>query len=173
MDRAESRSSSGFSAQNELNIVGQYATTIAGIFAAVQSNYNLNCSILVQANEEINDLLHEIELSALKSAREGYFIYEELREARIRRRKAKEENELLQELYEFLQNQSGFKNQLSKIHANSVKLFDLLSRRTYKPRQRTDLTIAENSDKPYKPFEEMLSAFKETEIRSHGGKLRK
>jgi hypothetical protein len=51
-------------------------------------------------------------------------MYKTLRDARIRRRKAKEENELLREMYEFFQTQQAqtFKNQISKIQGNSKKL---------------------------------------------------
>lgn len=155
------------------NIVEQYASTITQIYHSVASNYKLNQQILEQANGEINDLLHEIELANPKNAREGYVMYKSLRDARIRRRKAKEENELLQELYDFLQSQSAFRDRMTKIQGGAARLYETQSHRTYVPRQRTDLTIVGSEDKPYKPFEEMLRDFKETKVSMKGGKLRK
>lgn len=155
------------------NIVERYASTFTQIFDSVMSNYKLNSDILEQTNGEINDLLHEIELSNPKNAREGYEVYKSLREARIRRRKAKEENELLKEMFEFLQSQSAFKNRITSIQGSAAKLYDAQQHRSYMPRERTDLTIVGKEDKPYKPFEEMLHDFSQTKIKNQGGKLRK
>ena len=80
------------------NIVDRYATTITQIYDSVASAYRANEAVLEETNGEINDLLHEIELGKPQNAREGYVVYKELREARQRRRKAKDENELLNEL---------------------------------------------------------------------------
>jgi hypothetical protein len=68
-------------------------------------------------------------------------MYKTLRDARIRRRKAKEENELLREMYEFFQTQQAqtFKNQISKIQGNSKKLYETQKARTYVPRQLSNL----------------------------------
>ena len=90
------------------NIIDRYATTITQIYDSVASAYRANETELEQVNEEINDLLHEIELGKPKNAREGYAVYKELREARQRRRKAKDENELLNELHTYLQSQAAF-----------------------------------------------------------------
>ena len=100
-------------------------------------------------------MLHEIELGKPKNAREGYVIYKELREARQRRRKAKEENELLNELYTYLQSQSAFKNRLTQIQGNARKLYNKQQERVYTPRRRDDMTISGHVEPEVKPFEEV------------------
>lgn len=155
------------------NIVDRYATTITQIYDSVASAYRANETELEQANGEINDLLHEIELGKPKNAREGYVIYKELREARQRRRKAKEENELLNELYTYLQSQSAFKNRLTQIQGNARKLYNKQQERIYVPRRREDLTVIGHVAPEAKPFEEMMQDFKKIKVSSQGGKLRK
>lgn len=89
-------------------------------------------------------------------------MYKALRDARIRRRKAKEENELLREMYEFFQTQQAqtFRNQISKIQGNSKKLYETQKARTYVPRQLSNLTITNHVDTAYKPFENLLKDFR-------------
>lgn len=154
------------------NIVDRYATTITQIYDSVASAYRANETELEQVNGEINDLLHEIELGKPKNAREGYVIYKELREARQRRRKAKEENELLNELYTYLQSQSAFKNRLTQIQGNARKLYNKQQERVYVPRRRGDLAVIGHVEPEAKPFEEMMQDLKKTKISSQGGKLR-
>ena len=137
------------------NIVDRYATTITQIYDSVASAYRANETELEQVNGEINDLLHEIELGKPKNAREGYVIYKELREARQRRRKAKEENELLNELYTYLQSQSAFKNRLTQIQGNARKLYTKQQGRVYTPRKRNDMTISGHVEPEVKPFEDV------------------
>lgn len=155
------------------NIVDRYATTITQIYDSVASAYRANETELEQANGEINDLLHEIELGKPKNAREGYVIYKELREARQRRRKAKDENELLNELYTYLQSQAAFKNRITQIQGNARKLYTKQQGRVYTPRKRDDMTISGHVEPEAKPFEEMMQDFKKIKISSQGGKLRK
>ena len=75
------------------NIVNNYSTVIIDIFKDVVNNYERNLEIIKQTEGELLDLEHEIELSEPKNARDGYKIYKELRDVRIRRRQAKNENE--------------------------------------------------------------------------------
>ena len=88
------------------NIVNNYSTVIIDIFKDVVNNYERNIEIIKQTEGELLDLEHEIELSEPKNARDGYKIYKELRDVRIRRRQAKNENELLKEMYEYITSQS-------------------------------------------------------------------
>ena len=69
-------------------------------------------------------LEHEIELSNPKNARDGYKIYKEIREVRIRRRQAKNENELLKDLYDLLKEQSSQKirNKIQQIQQQNPNL---------------------------------------------------
>ena len=61
------------------NIVNTYASSIVTIFKDVTEIYEKNAEIRKQAENELVDLEHEIELSNPKNARDGYKIYKEIR----------------------------------------------------------------------------------------------
>ena len=60
------------------NIVNTYASSIVTIFKDVTEIYEKNAEIIKQAENELVDLEHEIELSNPKNARDGYKIYKEI-----------------------------------------------------------------------------------------------
>ena len=155
------------------NAVDEYTSTIMRIYDSVASAYRTNEAVLEETNGEINDLLHEIELGKPKNAREGYAVYKELREARRRRRKAKDENELLNELHTYLQSQAAFKNRITQIQGNARKLYAKQQGRVYTPRRRDDMTISGHVEQEVRPFEDMMQDFAKIKISSQGGKLRK
>lgn len=157
------------------NIVNNYGSTIVQIFKDVIYNYERNIEIIKECEEELNDLNHEAELSAPKDMYQGYLLYKDIRETRIRRRTAKEENEVMKDLYEYLTSQTGqtFKNKIQNIQGNAVRIQSMQASRTYQPRRRTDLTIADKGRGEQKPFEEMLADFKNIKVTTRGGKLRK
>ena len=62
------------------NIVNTYASSIVTIFKDVTEIYEKNAEIIKQAENELVDLEHEIELSNPKNARDGYKIYKEIGE---------------------------------------------------------------------------------------------
>lgn len=157
------------------NIVNNYSTTIVTIYQDVKKNYENNLEIIKQAEDELNDLYHEAELAEPKDMYQGWKIYKAIRETRIRRRQAKEENELLKDMYEYFNSQSGqaFKTKIQSIQGNAVKLRTTQESRTYQPRQRDDLTITNKTSTAHKPFEQMLAEFNKTKVSMQGGKLRK
>ena len=157
------------------NIVNNYGSTIVTIFQDVIKNYERDLEIIKETEEELNDLNHEAELSNPKDMYQGYLLYKAIREARIRRRTAKEEVELLKDMYDYLMSPHGqtFKNKIQDIQGRSVKLRTAQESRTYHPRRRTDLTIADKGRGEQKPFEQMIVDFKKTKIKNVGGKLRK
>jgi hypothetical protein len=157
------------------NIVNNYASTIITIFADVVKNYERNLEIIKQAEDELNDLYHEIELSNSKDMYKGYLMYKEIRDVRIRRRTAKEENELLKDMYDYFVSQNGqtFKGKVQSIQGNSVKVRRIQEQRTYQPRQRSDLTIADKHTVANKPFEEMLAEFNKDKAHMKNGKMRR
>lgn len=157
------------------NIVNNYSTTIVTIFQDVIKNYEKNLDIIKQTEEELLDLMHEIELSEPKNAYHGYLLYKEIRDLRIKRRTAKEEVELLKDMYDFLKSPNGqsFKSKIQSIQGSSVKLRTTQESRTYTPRQRNDLTITDKHSIASKPFEDMLAEFNQTKISMKNGKLRK
>lgn len=157
------------------NIVKEYSTSILDIFKEVVTRYESNEAIISQTEDELNDLYHEAELSEPKDMYKGYLIYKAIREVRIRRRTAKEEVELLKDMYEYLKSPAGqsFKSKIQSIQGNTVKLRAAQESRTYVPRQRSDLTITDKTCTAYKPFEDLLADFNKTKITSTKGKLRK
>ena len=157
------------------NIVNNYCSTVVTIYQDVIKNYERNLEVIREAEDELNDLYHEAELSSPKDMYHGYLIYKAIREARIRRRTAKEENELLKDMYEYLKSPVGqsFKSKLQSIQGASVKLRATQEARTYQPRQRNDLTITDKHSTATKPFEEMLKDFNQTKVTMQGGKLKK
>lgn len=157
------------------NIVNNYSTTIVTIYQDVIRNYERNLEIIKQTEDELNDLYHEAELSSPKDMYKGYLIYKEIRDARIRRRQAKEEVELLKDMYEYLNSQpaQSFKSKIQSIQGSSVKIRTAQESRTYQPRQRNDLTITDKHSSATKPFEQMIAEFNKTKISMQNGKLRK
>lgn len=157
------------------NIVNNYSSTIVQIFKDVVYNYEHNLEVIKETEEELNDLYHEAELSNPKDMYSGYLVYKAIRDTRIRRRTAKNENELLKDMYDYLTSQNGqsFKNKIQNIQGNSVKLRSTQEARTYQPRRRKDLTITDKHSDETKDFEEMLKDFKKIKVSTRGGKLKK
>lgn len=157
------------------NIVNNYSTTIVTIYKDVKRNYENNLEVIKQTEDELNDLYHECELADPKDMYKGYLIYKAIRDTRIRRRQAKEENEILKDMYEYFNSQSGqaFKTKIQSIQGNAVKLRATQESRTYQPRQRNDLTITDKHSSAHKPFEQMLADFNKNKPYMQGGKLRK
>lgn len=157
------------------NIVNNFSSTIITIFKDVTERYESNVELIKQTEEELQDIFHEIELSSSKDMYSGYKLYKEIRELRIKRRQAKTENELLEEMYNYLkepQNQK-FRNKISQIQGNAAKIAKTQEGRTYTPRRRTDLTITEKHCEANIPFEDMLREFKKEKVKVVKGKLRK
>lgn len=157
------------------NIVNNFSSNIITIYQSVIKNYETNLDIIKQCEDELNDLSHEAELSAPKDMYQGYLIYKSIRETRIRRRQAKEEVELLKDIYDYFQSPQGqaFKSKIQSIQGNSVKLRAIQESRTYTPRRREDLTIVDKHSTESKSFEDMLKDFKKTKVTMKNGKLRK
>ena len=157
------------------NIVNNYCSTMVTIFQDVKKNYENNIEIIKQTEEELNDLYHEAELSEPKDMYKGYLIYKAIRDTRIRRRQAKQENEILKDMYDYLNSQAGqtFKTKMQSIQGNAAKIQNVQETRTYQPRQRGDLTITDKHSVATKPFEQMLADFNKTKVSMQNGKMRK
>lgn len=162
------------------NIVNNYASTIITIYQDVVRTYERNNEIIKQTEGELQDLMHECELSNPKDMYKGYLVYKEIREVRIRRRTAKEENELLKDMYDYFMGQNGqaFKGKIQSIQGNSARLRATQEQRTYQPRQRNDLTIENlhsnaNESLANESFETMLDKFNRSKAYIKNGKLRK
>ena len=157
------------------NIVNNYSSTILNIFDQTIKGYEGAKDTIKTTDAQLNDINHEIEISKPKDMYGGYKLYKQMRELRIQRREAKEEVELLQELYDFLTGPQAqqFKQTMQKIQGHSAKLRSKQESRTYSPRERDDLTIKGVTSTEPKPFETMMEEFKKTKVTMKGGKLRK
>lgn len=157
------------------NIVNQYGSTIITIFTDVVKKYESNLEVIEQTEGELQDLFHEIELSAPKDMYQGYLMYKAIRDLRMRRRQAKNENEILRDMYDYVKSPNGqsVKGKMQSIQGNSVKVYDAQQRRTYTPRQRSDLTITDKTCEVNKPFEDLLKDFNKNKASMKGGKMRK
>lgn len=157
------------------NIVNNYCSTLIQIATDVVKRYEDNEATIKQTEEELNDVYHEIELGKDQDLYGGYKLYRQVKDLRIKRRQAKDENALLKDMYEYIKSQQGqsFKSKIQSIQGSSVKVYEAQSRRTYIPRQRSDLTITNKTCEVNRPFEDLMKEFKQTKVTMQGGKLRK
>lgn len=157
------------------NIVNNYCSTFIQIANDVVKKYESNVEVIKQTEDELTDVYHEIELGKPQDMYGGYKLYKQVKDLRMRRRQAKDENDLLKDMYEYIKSQPGqsFKSKIQSIQGNSVKVYEAQSRRTYTPRQRDDLTITNKTCEVNRPFEDLMRDFKKDKVTMQGGKLRK
>lgn len=157
------------------NIVNNYCSTMIQIASDVVKRYESNEDIIKQTEEELNDVYHEIELGKDQDLHGGWKLYRQVKDLRVKRRQAKDENQLLKDMYDYVKSQQGqsFKSKMQSIQGNSAKIYDAQSKRTYTPRQRSDLTITDKTCDVNRPFEDLMKEFKQTKVTMQGGKLRK
>ncbi|MGE4272077.1 MAG: hypothetical protein AB7E31_04305 [Desulfitobacterium sp.] len=91
--------------------------------------------------QEIQDLLHEIELTRFDVQR-GYKLCKALQDARQRRRRLKEKMEILRNLKDFVDSNRQLKISLYKILSAMEKVEENQGNRMYTPRVRDDITLA-------------------------------
>lgn len=99
--------------------------------------------IISKADLEIQDLLHLVELGKFNAA-EGYSIAHQIKEARIKRRKAKDEVETLFNIKAVINQNSKFEPHVLSIHKTIERTIKQKSERKYNVRVRTDLTARFN-----------------------------
>lgn len=157
------------------NIINNYSSTFIQIFNDVVKKYESNIDIIKQTEDCLTDVYHEIELGKNQDMYHGYLLYKQVKDLRMKRRQAKDENDLLRDMYEYIKSQNGqsFKNKIQSIQGNSAKVYEAQSRRTYTPRQMNNLTITNKTCEVNRPFEELLADFNKNKAYMQGGKLRK
>ena len=157
------------------NIVNNYSSNIIQIFNDVVKRFENNVNIIKQTEDSLTDIYHEIELGKNQDMYHGYLLYKQVKNLRMKRRQAKDENELLKDMYEYIKSQSGqsVKTKIQSIQGNSVKVYEAQARRTYTPRQLDNLTITEKTCEVNRPFEDLLRDFKKDKVSVQNGKLRK
>ena len=158
-----------------MNIINNYCSTIITIYQNVIQNYERDLDDIKRIEGELNDIMHEIELTNSKDMYHGYLLYKQIRELRIERRRCKEEVELVKDTYDYCNSQQGqaFKNKIQQLQGGAAKLREVQEHRTYTPRQRNDLTCTDQTSTAHKPFQEMLNEFNRDKAYIKNGKLRK
>ena len=100
------------------------------------TRYEGNKQRLIEIEGEHQDLLHYIEMSPFKKVPDGYKLYRKLAELRRERRALKNENDLLQPLYDTFR-QPDILNKLGKVQGDVTKAHDAIDGRVYG--MRTDV----------------------------------
>ena len=100
--------------------------------AVARYDANLECIKLRDADTQ--DILHEIELSGNKNARDGYKLYYKLKVVREDRRRAKVENEVLEPLVQWLAANKQTMNQLAQIQGKCGTKQRVVANRKYTPK---------------------------------------
>lgn len=157
------------------NIANNFSSTMITIMKDVTERYEKNIEIIKQTEGELQDVLHEIELGKSQDLYGGYKLYKQVKDLRMKRRTAKDEQQLLEEMYKLFNSQQGaeFKNKIKAIQSNAAKAYGAQQSRTYTPRQRDDLTIVDKTCKTNPAFEDMLRDFNKNKAYMQGGKMRK
>lgn len=114
------------------------AKDLRGITEAVKAAYEKSVHDEQYYNDECQDLNHALELLKL-TPKQRLDLSEQLAVSRWKRRKAKEDKELLQPLAEYLRRQKGMAGELDKVVIAINDLTKTQSLRVYRPKVRTDL----------------------------------
>lgn len=105
----------------------------------VIETYENNRLLIDQREKETQDLLHELELSNLTPL-QSLRLMRNLKEARMDRRKMKDENDTLEPLYNLLTKEyPKLKESLAKSHKEIIVKKNRQEARIYYPRVRSDL----------------------------------
>lgn len=100
----------------------------------VLSRYSGNEECIHLRDQDTQDILHEIELSGFKNAREGYKLYKKLKIVREDRRRAKAENEVLKPIVDWLTVNKQVRDQLGRVQGQCSSKQQLIANRKYAPR---------------------------------------
>lgn len=109
--------------------------------ADVRQRYQGNLQVQDDTSLERQDLLHCIELSDNMRVADGFKMYRKLREVSRVRRDAKNENDLLQPLYDFL-TQTDFESRLRRVLGDTRTRAEVVGKRQYS--LRTDIVERED-----------------------------
>jgi len=121
----------------ELNAL-KAAKDLHGIIKSVKVAYDQSVKDEVYYNDECTDLVHALELLVL-TPKQRLDLSSQLGVSRWKRRKAKEDKELLQPLSEYLKRQKGMAGELDKVILAISDLTKTQTMRVYRPKVRTDL----------------------------------
>ena len=119
-----------------LTAVQQFST----LFNSIDSDYAAIRTALSDANQEQEDLLHEIELSPFNSY-EGYLLAKKLRDVRLCRRQLDNDLKISQLIIDFVKKHPDLGIALFKLARDTSASMNGLATRTYTPRIRKDIKL--------------------------------
>lgn len=117
----------------------QYVENLLSTLGEIVNRYNDNYKQIKKLEGEALDLLHKLEFSKKLSLYEGFYVAKRIREIRRERRKLKEENETLFYLFNMVNKNPQFKNELIKTQGNIKKKLKNIEKRKYWPRVLEDM----------------------------------
>ena len=97
---------------------------------AMVSRYEFNKNRVIEIENELNDICHYMEISSYKNVPEGYRLYRKLAELRRERRACKNENDLLQPVYQYF-HATEVLNKLTTVQGEVAKAKSAIDARTY------------------------------------------
>lgn len=133
--------------------IRDFVGRIKGMVARFESNKDR----IIEIENELLDIYHYIEISTYKKVPDGYKLYRKMAELRRERRACKNENDLLQPIYEYF-HATEVLNKLSHVQGECTKCKEAIDNRTYTVRtdildewlepQGTTVDVVEEDDEP-------------------------
>ena len=125
--------------QNLVEVYQKATSQLQQVVSQTPSQLKKLHEVVSRADLEIQDLLHLAEFENFNAA-EGYYITSQLKKARLKRRRAKEQIEELQSISKVLNQNSKFEPHIAAIQKSIATTSSVKQKRTYTPRVRTDLS---------------------------------
>lgn len=125
------------------NTIREFVSNIKGMISRFESNK----SRIIEIENELLDIYHYIEISSYKTVPVGYKLYRKMAELRRERRACKNENDLLQPIYDYF-HATEVLNRLSRVQGECAKTKRSINDRAYVT--RTDILdelLESNSNK--------------------------
>lgn len=106
--------------------IRDFVSNIKGMVSRFESNK----ARIIEIENELLDIYHYIEISTYKKVPDGYKLYRKMAELRRERRACKNENDLLQPIYEYF-HATEVLNKLSYVQGECAKCKEAIDNRTY------------------------------------------
>ena len=114
---------------------------ILNLFIDLKERYEYNYKMVGECDYKTQDILHEIEMLNYDVFR-GFKIYKELQATRQTRRQCKDENELLDPIYNYISSLQNCEGKLRKVSEKTIDANNCRERKSYHPRIKTEMENA-------------------------------
>lgn len=122
----------------EMRSVEELVNSLHCIFTDLPKHYEANKREISDLEGEQQDLLHIIELTNFDACK-GFKYSKELQRVRKRRRELKDENELLENLYKFANDNTKLRNSVNTVKHKYKETLNVHANRSYRFRTREDV----------------------------------